>query len=196
MQSIQQYATAENMNMNDVLARLSQSDAQLKLKDGTLVIVDPATADPKNGIPGVPLFIYEKGGWKEANPANIFALIGGRFTISTGSGSLAPNNRLYRDSILPNFSGITPDWDFQWQTPGDSKHGMRPSEDQFNFTNTDFVFNYASQHDFLVIAQPVLPQIPQFIPPWLEAYRDNKQKLGEVGDAHIRQLFKHYPNLG
>ncbi len=123
MRAIQQYATAEGMNMNDVLARLQDPKSLVTLKDGQgnpfEVLVDTKTADPKNGIPGTPLFIEVNGAWKEIGLDDLSSRIHGidfgtDLYYKTKDGSIINDSR-YNSVVNKNFDMATISAGIYWK---------------------------------------------------------------------------------
>lgn len=78
-----------------------------------------------------------------------------------------------------------PNWKFEDFT-------LRPSKDDFDFTNMDKVFAFADDNDMPVRVQHLLWGDDKWLPDWLKNGNYSKQELMEIIDNHIATVGKHY----
>ena len=171
------------------VARLSQADAQVKLKDGELVIVDPATADPKNGIPGTPLFKYENtdSNWSIARLGYLGKLDGVDFGFAVHFGDFAYHKYTQQDYdlIASEASLAAPEDAFMWS----SLRWKGP--DEFTWQASDQFVNWAVANNLKVRAQNLIWDKDNY-PDWFMA--EIQKAKSNTNKQEVKNIFIKYMN--
>ncbi|MTJ08753.1 MULTISPECIES: endo-1,4-beta-xylanase [unclassified Anabaena] len=92
----------------------------------------------------------------------------------------------YIAAIVENCSMFVPEWEFKW-TAGDAM--LRPGFDQFDFTDADWIANFAATHKLLLRGHTLVWH--ESLPKWFKETVNNKNAQ-QLLQNHIQTVVKRY----
>lgn len=97
--------------------------------------------------------------------------------------------RPYTDILSSEFNYLIIDGEPNWRF---EDHTLRPSKDEFDFTDLDQVFDFADQNDMPVRYQHMLWGDEKWLPDWLTLGNFSRVELLAIIDNHITTVGKKY----
>jgi endo-1,4-beta-xylanase len=108
-------------------------------------------------------------------------------TITIGTAvnqpSLAGSDPRYRQTLLANFTGLTPENEMKWQT-------IEPAQGVFDFAPADYIVDFATSHGMTVHGHNLLWN--KQLPGWVTSRRWSRPELEAVLHEHIASVVGHF----
>ena len=109
--------------------------------------------------------------------------------IGVGLGA-SQNQEIYQEVMTREFNLCISDSAFHWAT--NVLHPLRPSQDQFDFTNPDAVVTYAQQHNLPLQVHHLVWGNEPTLPAWLKEGNFSKEDLLAIIEEHVTTIVSRY----
>ncbi len=93
------------------------------------------------------------------------------------------NDPLFRETLIREFSQITPENEMKWSY-------IEPKKGEFDFSKSDQLVDFAIEHGMVVRGHTLVWHIQN--PDWLEKGNWSKDELSDILENHIRNVVGHY----
>jgi endo-1,4-beta-xylanase len=106
-------------------------------------------------------------------------------TIGTavGAGYLAGADPRYRQTLIANFSGITPENEMKWET-------IEPAEGVFDYAPAEYIVDFATAHGMSVHGHNLVWN--KQLPGWLTSKSWTRSQLEAILHQHIAEVVGHF----